>query len=107
MCCSLPSRMDRRSITSKSMPNLAPKIVDLAADFRLRDAALYEKWYGEKHAAPEWLSKFVYGLPELHRAEIASGKLCQRSGLQCHGEQPGSAAAGQSGFDRLICASHH
>ena len=41
---------------------LAPKIIDLAADFRLRDAALYEQWYGEKHAAPEWLSKFVYGL---------------------------------------------
>ena len=46
---------------------LAPKIIDLAADFRLRDTALYEQWYGEKHAAPEWLNKFVYGLPELHR----------------------------------------
>ena len=61
---------------------LAPKIVDLAADFRLRDAAVYEKWYGEKHAAPEWLSKFVYGLPELHRAELATANYV--SGVGCN-----------------------
>jgi len=61
---------------------LAPKIIDLSADFRLRDAALYEKWYGEKHAAPEWLSKFVYGLPELHRAELASADYV--SGVGCN-----------------------
>ena len=54
---------------------LAPKIIDLSADFRLRDAADYEKWYGEKHAAPEWLSKFVYGLPELHREEISQAQI--------------------------------
>ncbi|HEY9529569.1 MAG TPA: N-acetyl-gamma-glutamyl-phosphate reductase, partial [Anaerolineales bacterium] len=46
---------------------LAPKIIDLSADFRLRDATMYETWYGEKHAAPDWLAKFVYGLPELYR----------------------------------------
>ncbi len=61
---------------------LAPKIIDLAADFRLRDAAFYEKWYGEKHAAPEWLSKFVYGLPELHRAEMATANYI--SGVGCN-----------------------
>ena len=61
---------------------LAGKIIDLAADFRLRDAAFYEKWYGEKHAAPQWLSKFVYGLPELHRAEIASANYV--SGVGCN-----------------------
>lgn len=61
---------------------LGTKIVDLAADFRLRDAAFYEKWYGEKHAAPEWLSKFVYGLPELHRAEIANTNYV--SGVGCN-----------------------
>lgn len=61
---------------------LAPRIIDLAADFRLRDAAFYEKWYGEKHAAPEWLSKFVYGLPELHRAEMATAKYI--SGVGCN-----------------------
>ncbi|GAB4578995.1 MAG: N-acetyl-gamma-glutamyl-phosphate reductase [Anaerolineales bacterium] len=49
---------------------LAPNIIDLSADFRLRDAAVYQKWYGSPHAAPEWLGKFVYGLAELHRAEM-------------------------------------
>ena len=61
---------------------LAPKIIDLSADFRLRDAAFYEKWYGEKHAAPEWMSRFVYGLPELHRAEMANAKYV--SGVGCN-----------------------
>jgi N-acetyl-gamma-glutamyl-phosphate/LysW-gamma-L-alpha-aminoadipyl-6-phosphate reductase len=61
---------------------LAPKIVDLSADFRLKDPALYEKWYGEKHAAPEWLNKFVYGLPETHRAEMASARYV--SGVGCN-----------------------
>lgn len=61
---------------------LAPRIIDLAADFRLRDAAFYEKWYGDKHAAPEWLSKFVYGLPELHRAELAIANYV--SGVGCN-----------------------
>jgi N-acetyl-gamma-glutamyl-phosphate/LysW-gamma-L-alpha-aminoadipyl-6-phosphate reductase len=61
---------------------LAPKIVDLSADFRLKGTALYEQWYGEKHAAPEWLSKFVYGLPELHRAEMANANYI--SGVGCN-----------------------
>jgi N-acetyl-gamma-glutamyl-phosphate/LysW-gamma-L-alpha-aminoadipyl-6-phosphate reductase len=61
---------------------LATRIVDLAADFRLRDAALYAHWYGEKHASPEWLGRFVYGLPELHRAEIAAANFV--SGVGCN-----------------------
>ena len=47
-------------------------IVDLAADFRLRDAALYPRWYGEAHAAPELLDQFAYGLPELFRDDVAT-----------------------------------
>jgi N-acetyl-gamma-glutamyl-phosphate reductase len=46
------------------------KIVDLAADFRLQDPALYPQWYGEAHTAPDLLGGFVYGLPELFRDEI-------------------------------------
>lgn len=53
---------------------LAPVIIDLSADFRLRDAVQYERWYGHPHARPELLGSFVYGLPELHRAEIAGAK---------------------------------
>src|ERR1051325_7273965 len=61
---------------------LAGKIIDLSADFRLRDPKVYEQGYGESHAAPEWLEKFVYGLPELHRAEIA--KASYVSGVGCN-----------------------
>src|SRR5690606_22977627 len=61
---------------------LASKIIDLSADFRLRDANLYEQWYGEKHVAPNWLNKFVYGLPELHREEIANANYI--SGVGCN-----------------------
>ena len=61
---------------------LAPRIIDLAADFRLQDADIYEQWYGEKHAAPEWLDRFVYGLPELHREEISKANYV--SGVGCN-----------------------
>ena len=55
------------------VPELTGKVthlVDLAADFRLQDPALYPQWYGEAHAAPELLPDFAYGLPELFRADI-------------------------------------
>jgi len=47
------------------------KVVDLAADFRLHDAGLYPRWYGEAHHAPELLERFAYGLPELFRDDVA------------------------------------
>jgi N-acetyl-gamma-glutamyl-phosphate reductase len=49
-------------------------IVDLAADFRLRDAALYPTWYGEEHHAPELLGTFAFGLPELFRDEVKASR---------------------------------
>jgi len=61
---------------------LAPRIVDLSADFRLRDPALYRQVYGSDHAAPEWLSRFVYGLPELHRDQMRTA--CYISGVGCN-----------------------
>jgi N-acetyl-gamma-glutamyl-phosphate reductase len=48
----------------------AAVVLDLGADFRLRDPALYPVWYGEEHPAPSLLERFVYGLPELHRAAL-------------------------------------
>lgn len=62
-------------------------LVDCSADFRLRDAAEYERWYGEAHLAPEWLDRFVYGLPELDRgvfegARFASGVGCNATAVQ-------------------------
>lgn len=61
---------------------LAPHIVDLSADFRLRSPADYQRWYGAPHAAPQWLDRFVYGLPELHRSEMASAHYV--SGVGCN-----------------------
>jgi N-acetyl-gamma-glutamyl-phosphate reductase len=56
------------------------KIVDLAADFRLHDAALYPQWYGEPHRAPDLLKRFAYGIPELFRQEIAAGDAVAAAG---------------------------
>ncbi len=61
---------------------LAPKLIDLSADFRLRDSARYEQWYHEPHTAAAWLDKFVYGLPELHRDEMKSASYI--SGVGCN-----------------------
>ena len=61
---------------------LASKLVDLSADFRLRDPALYRRWYGGEHQAPAWLARFVYGLPELHRDEMRSAQYI--SGVGCN-----------------------
>ena len=49
---------------------LAPRIIDLSADFRLHDPAGYPLWYGRPHPRPDLLSRFVYGIPELHRDAI-------------------------------------
>lgn len=61
---------------------LAERIVDLSADFRLRRAEDYVRWYEMPHGNPAWLQRFVYGLPELHRLEIASAKYV--SGVGCN-----------------------
>jgi N-acetyl-gamma-glutamyl-phosphate reductase len=55
-------------------------IVDLGADFRLRDASLYPRWYGDEHTHPELLDSFVYGLPELFRREISQSRLVAAPG---------------------------
>jgi N-acetyl-gamma-glutamyl-phosphate/LysW-gamma-L-alpha-aminoadipyl-6-phosphate reductase len=49
---------------------LAPRMIDLSADFRLKDPAVFEKYYGEAHPRPELLDQFVYGNPELHREAL-------------------------------------
>jgi N-acetyl-gamma-glutamyl-phosphate reductase len=50
------------------------RVLDLSADFRLKDPAAYPAWYGFEHAAPALLSKAIYGLPELHRDAIAAAR---------------------------------
>lgn len=56
------------------------RIIDLAADFRLRDSVEWKRWYGEPHACPELLSEAVYGLPELNRETIRNAKLVANPG---------------------------
>jgi len=58
------------------------QVVDCSADFRLKDAAVYEKTYAVEHPAKELLAKAVYGQPELHRAELSGAKLIAAPG--CH-----------------------
>lgn len=65
---------------------LAPKIIDLSADFRLDSAQAYQDWYGNVHPNPDWLGRFVYGLPEFKReqlqgADYASGVGCNATTL--------------------------
>jgi N-acetyl-gamma-glutamyl-phosphate/LysW-gamma-L-alpha-aminoadipyl-6-phosphate reductase len=62
--------------------SVAPTLIDLSADFRLHDPKVYEQWYGSPHAAPAWLGKFVYGLPELHHEELK--KAHYASGVGCN-----------------------
>ena len=56
------------------------RVIDLAADFRLRDADEWQQWYGMEHACPEYLQQAVYGLPEVNRAAIAQARLVANPG---------------------------
>lgn len=58
----------------------AGRIVDLSADFRLRDAGAYERWYGRPHPRPELLGRFAYGIPELGRERLRDAELVACAG---------------------------
>jgi len=69
--------------SSRGMDDLrrtAGRIVDLGADFRLRDPAAYERWYGEPHPRPDLLGRFVYGIPELNREALRDADLVACAG---------------------------
>lgn len=76
----LPHRAAARR--AKTLLGRGQRVVDLSADFRLRSAREYLEWYGVEHPCPELLSEAVYGLPELHRAEMAGTRLI--SGVGCN-----------------------
>jgi N-acetyl-gamma-glutamyl-phosphate/LysW-gamma-L-alpha-aminoadipyl-6-phosphate reductase len=63
-----------------NLRQIAPIIIDLSADFRLRNPADYPKWYGHDHENPNLLNEFVYGIPELHRDEIRQADLISSAG---------------------------
>ncbi len=69
--------------SSKKIDSLLPKgkkIIDLSADFRLHDPALYEQFYNESHPRPDLLKSFVYGIPELHREEMKKANYISSAG---------------------------
>jgi [amino group carrier protein]-6-phospho-L-2-aminoadipate/5-phospho-L-glutamate reductase len=91
---STPSKLGRCEVLFLALPHgesqqgieryagLAERIVDLSADFRLRNAATYACRYGQAHAAPGWLERFKYGLPEINRDAIRSSRYV--SGVGCN-----------------------
>lgn len=91
--CALPHATSQAVI--KTLPRDL-KVVDLSADFRLRDPAAYEKWYGKPHAAPELQKEAVYGLTEFYREEIGAARLVAGTGC--------NAATGQYALRPLISA---
>jgi len=66
--------------TTKALYEAGVQVVDLSADYRLRDPRLYKQWYGWEHPYPDLLEKAVYGLPELHRDELPGARLIASPG---------------------------
>ena len=91
--CALPHKTSQEVISA--LPK-ALKIVDLSADFRLRDPDDYEKWYGNPHSAVEMQKEAVYGLTEFYRDEIKAARLVAGTGC--------NAATGQYILRPLIAA---
>lgn len=70
-------------VAMEAAPKLVPggvKIIDLAADFRLKDPAVFEKWYKMPHTCPELLAEAVYGLPEIHRDAVRGARIVGNPG---------------------------
>ncbi|MBD3321690.1 MAG: N-acetyl-gamma-glutamyl-phosphate reductase [Chitinivibrionales bacterium] len=100
-------------------------VIDLSADFRIKDAAAYEKWYATKHPAPDLLAKAVFGLPEYYREEIAHARIIANPGCyptsillpllpllkdsDCAVEQPiiADSKSGVSGAGRTLKLTSH
>ncbi|GAB4179689.1 MAG: N-acetyl-gamma-glutamyl-phosphate reductase [Rhodocyclaceae bacterium] len=81
------------------------RVIDLAADFRIRDVAEWERWYGMRHASPELIAEAVYGLPELNRKRIRGARLVANPGCYPTAVQLGFlplVEAGVAELDRLI-----
>jgi N-acetyl-gamma-glutamyl-phosphate reductase len=84
------------------------KVIDLSADFRIKDSGIYEKWYEVKHECPEYIEKAVYGLPELYREEIKKADLIANPGCYPTSVILGCVPLLKNGFaesDPIICDS--
>ena len=65
---------------AKPLLQCGARVIDISADFRLRDVGDWERWYGTRHAAPELVPQAVYGLPEIHRNQIREARLVANPG---------------------------
>lgn len=81
-------------LMAKELLELGIKVIDLSADFRLKDVAEWEKWYGMTHASSDLIENAIYGLPEIHREKLKTADL-----IACAGCYP---TAVQLGFLPLL-----
>jgi N-acetyl-gamma-glutamyl-phosphate reductase len=65
---------------TRNLLDAGVRVIDLAADFRIKDIVVWEKWYGMTHAAPDLVAEAVYGLPEMNRAQIRNARLVANPG---------------------------
>ena len=88
------------SLVSEDILNKV-KIIDLSADFRIKDVSVYEKWYGIKHASPEFIPEAVYGLCEINREDIKGARLIANPGCYTTGAPLALAPAVANGLIEL------
>ncbi|MBI3043953.1 MAG: N-acetyl-gamma-glutamyl-phosphate reductase [Betaproteobacteria bacterium] len=90
---------------ARALVNAGVRIIDIAADFRIQDVALWEQWYGVKHACPELVAEAVYGLPEVNRERIREARIVANPGCYPTAVQLGLlplVEAGVVDLDHLI-----
>jgi N-acetyl-gamma-glutamyl-phosphate reductase len=90
---------------AKVLVDAGARVIDIAADFRIKDIATWEKWYGVKHACPELVAEAVYGLPEVNREHIKRARIVANPGCYPTAVQLGFLPLVKSGavdLDHLI-----
>lgn len=90
---------------ARSLLDAGVRIIDLAADFRIKDVAIWEKWYGMTHACPDLVEEAVYGLPEVNREKIRDARLIANPGCYPTAVQLGFLPLIESGIvdlDHLV-----
>lgn len=92
-------------LQARMLVDAGVRVIDIAADFRIKDVATWEKWYGMKHACPELVAQAVYGLPEVNREQIKSARIVANPGCYPTAVQLGFLPLIKSGtvdLDHLI-----
>jgi N-acetyl-gamma-glutamyl-phosphate reductase len=90
---------------ARSLLDAGVRVIDLAADFRIKDVAVWEKWYGTQHACPDLVAEAVYGLPEINRDKIKGARLIANPGCYPTAVQLGFlplVEAGIADLDHLV-----